>query len=133
MSTSTRSSSRRSRNRAAPGSSASASEQQYLREPALFLHGGPGMSDYTGGLAEELAGRFEPVRHQQRGVAPGPLDGPFTVEQFAADAVAVLDECGLARAWLVGHSWGAHLAMHVAVTHPERVVGIVAVGALGAL
>jgi pimeloyl-ACP methyl ester carboxylesterase len=31
-----------------------------------------------------------------------------------------------------GHSWGGHLALHLAVAHPDRLLGIVCVGTLGA-
>ena len=59
--------------------------------------------------------------------------GPFTVEQHVADAVAVLDELGVDRAVVLGHSWGGHLALHLAVAHPGRVAGLVIVDPLGAV
>ena len=78
--------------------------------PALvFLHGGPGLSDYADLLAPELAG-WRVLRYQQRGLPPSTVDGPFTVEQNVADAVAVLDARGVHQAVVVGHSWGVHLA-----------------------
>ncbi len=76
---------------------------------------------------------FDTIRYQQRGLEPSSLTGPFTVEAHVADAVAVLDALEIERAWLVGHSWGAHLAMHIAVAHPDRVLGLVLIGMLGAL
>ena len=101
--------------------------------PALVLHGGPGLSDITEELAAELADRFSTVRYQQRGLAPSTVEGPHTVEQNVADALAVLDGLGIDKAWVVGHSWGAHLAMHIAVAAPERLLGLVAVEPLGAV
>src|SRR3989442_1543115 len=100
--------------------------------PALVLHGGAAVSDYTGGLAEELDGLFSTIRYTQRGTPPSLAPGPYTVETHVADALAVLDHFGLERAWAVGHSWGGHLALHLAVAHPERLLGIVGVAALGA-
>ena len=100
---------------------------------ALLLHGGPSMSDYLDSLAGELAGVLTTARYQQRGLAPSLVDGPLDVETHAADAVAVLDALGWDRAWLVGHSWGGHLAMHVAVAHPERLMGLVVLDGLGAV
>ena len=35
--------------------------------------------------------------------------------------------------FLVGHSWGGYLAMHVAAAHPERLLGLVVVDPLGAV
>jgi pimeloyl-ACP methyl ester carboxylesterase len=49
-----------------------------------------------------------------------------------ADALAALDLFGLERAWAIGHSWGGHLALHLLVTHPERVLGVLCVDPLGA-
>lgn len=100
--------------------------------PALVLHGGPAIPDYTESLAAELADLFSTIRYTQRGVAPSEAPGPYTIDAHAADAVAVLDRLGLERAWTVGHSWGAHLALHLAVTCPERLDGVIAIGALGA-
>lgn len=100
-------------------------------EPALVLHGGPGLSDYTEPLAAELETRFASIRYHQRGVEPSTSEGPFTVEAHVGDAIAVLDELGIGAAWIVGHSWGAHLAMHIAVAHPERTLGLVSINAVG--
>jgi len=101
--------------------------------PALVLHGGPGLSDDTAGLAAELADRFTTVRYQQRGLPPTTVEDPYGVETNVADTLAVLDGLGIERAWLVGHSWGGHLAMHVAVAAPERVLGLILVDPLGAV
>jgi len=101
--------------------------------PALVLHGGPGLSDVTEGLADELADRFTTIRYQQRGLPPTTVEEPYSVETSVADALAVLDGLGIDRAWAVGHSWGAHLAMHLAVAAPDRVLGLVAIDALGAI
>lgn len=59
--------------------------------------------------------------------------GPFDVERHVADAIAVLDAEEVERAYVVGHSWGGHLALHLAVGHPDRVLGLVGVDPLGAV
>jgi len=100
--------------------------------PALVLHGGPAVTDYTSGLAAELAPCLTTFRYTQRGVPPSEVGPPYSIESHTADAIAVLDAFGLERAWAVGHSWGGHLALHLAVSHPERLLGVVGVGALGA-
>jgi len=96
----------------------------------LFLHGGPGLSDYGDLLGPEVAG-WRMVHYQQRGLAPSAVDGPFTVEQHVADAVAVLEARGAGRVTVLGHSWGAHLAMQLALAHPERVSGLVLIDGPG--
>ena len=100
--------------------------------PMLMLHGGPGLSfDYLDGLAEELTPRGALASYQQRGLAPSRLQGPFTVADHCEDACRVLDELGWDRAVVIGHSWGGHLALHLAVAAPERVAGVLAVDPLG--
>ena len=101
---------------------------------ALLLHGGPGIgAEYLVGLVEELDGLINGVLPQQRGLEPSTLDGPRDVETHVADMIAVLDGLGWDRAWLIGHAWGGHLAMHIAVAHPERVTGLILFETLGAI
>jgi pimeloyl-ACP methyl ester carboxylesterase len=100
----------------------------------LLLHGGPGVSfEYLDGLAEELGDAFQIAAYQQRGLEPSTLEGPFAVEREVADAVAVLDALSWERAWVVGHSWGGHLLLHIAVAVPERLEGGLAIEPLGAV
>ena len=101
--------------------------------PVLILHGGPGLSDYTGPLAAELDDAFAVIRYQQRGLAPSTTSGPFDVDRHVADAIAVLDAAGAGRAYVIGHSWGGHLAMHLAAQHQDRLLGLVVVDPLGAV
>ena len=101
---------------------------------ALLLHGGPGIgAEYLVGLVEELDGLINGVLPQQRGLEPSTLEGPRDVETHVADMIAVLDGLGWDRAWLIGHAWGGHLAMHIAVAHPERVTGLILFETLGAV
>jgi proline iminopeptidase len=99
---------------------------------ALLLHGGPGMPDYTAGCAAEIHDLFACFRYTQRGTAPSTVGGPYTIETHMSDALALMDAVGLEKAWAVGHSWGGHLALHLAVAHPERLYGVVCINTLGA-
>jgi pimeloyl-ACP methyl ester carboxylesterase len=100
--------------------------------PLLLLHGGPAISDYMDMLGSEVDG-WRSVRYQQRGLPPSAANGPFTIERHVADAVAVLDALQVGRTVVLGHSWGGHLALHLALSHPDRVAGLVIVDALGAV
>jgi proline iminopeptidase len=100
--------------------------------PALLLHGGAAVTDYMDGCASELEGLFRTIRYQQRGTDPSLVDPPYTIEAHVADALQILDGLGVERAWAIGHSWGGHLALHLAVSHPERLAGLICVNALGA-
>jgi pimeloyl-ACP methyl ester carboxylesterase len=58
----------------------------------------------------------------------------YDADQMAEDLVELLDVLELERPSLVGHSYGADIALYVANLHPERVERIVAIeGALPAL
>jgi proline iminopeptidase len=98
---------------------------------ALLLHGGPGIPDYTAPLAAELAPLVSTLRYTQRGVDPSDAGPPYSVEVHIRDAIAVLDAHGIDRAWVIGHSWGGQLALHLVVAHPERLLGIVCIDPVG--
>jgi pimeloyl-ACP methyl ester carboxylesterase len=99
--------------------------------PALLcLHGGPGLSDYFDMLGEETDG-WRRIRYTQRGLPPSTTDGPFTVAQHVADAVAVLDGLGVEDVVVLGHSWGGFLGAVLALEHPARVRGLLMVDPLG--
>jgi proline iminopeptidase len=66
-------------------------------------------------------------------VAPSTTEGPFDVETTIADAIAVMDGAGIDTSYLLGHSWGGHLAFHLAVAHQDRFKGLVPIDPLGAI
>ena len=100
--------------------------------PVLLLHGGPGLGfDYLRDLADELAQENDVAWYQQRGLEPSAVEGPYTVAADVGDVRRVLDALGWQRAYVVGHSWGGHLALHVAEAMPERLLGVLAVDPLG--
>jgi pimeloyl-ACP methyl ester carboxylesterase len=102
--------------------------------PVLLLHGGPGLGfDYLRDLADELAQENDVAWYQQRGQEPSAADGSYSVAADVGDARRVLDALGWERAYVVGHSWGGHLALHVAEAMPERLLGVLAVDPLGSV
>ena len=56
-----------------------------------------------------------------RGHGRSPWTPPWHIEQHVSDALHVLDELGLARVVVLGHSYGGAIAVHLARTAPERV------------
>lgn len=52
---------------------------------------------------------------------------PYTLDDMAADAVALLDVIGVERAHIVGASMGGMIAQLVAANHPERVVTLTSI------
>lgn len=55
---------------------------------------------------------------------------PYSTLDMVTDAVAVLDELGVASAHLVGHSLGASVALATALHRPERVRTVVSLSGL---
>jgi pimeloyl-ACP methyl ester carboxylesterase len=102
--------------------------------PVLLLHGGPGMGfEYLHDLADELAEENDVAWYQQRGLDPSAADVPQSVAADVGDARRVLDALAWEQAYVVGHSWGGHLALHVAEAMPERLLGALVVDPLGAV
>jgi pimeloyl-ACP methyl ester carboxylesterase len=52
---------------------------------------------------------------------------PYTLDDMADDAVAVLDALGIGRAHVLGVSLGGAIAQFVAIRHPDRVASLVSV------
>ena len=102
--------------------------------PVLLLHGGPGLGfEYLAELADELAEENDVAWYQQRGLEPSTTEGPWSVAADVDDARRALDALGWDKAYVVGHSWGGHLALHVAEAVPERLLGVLSVDPLGSV
>ena len=54
-------------------------------------------------------------------------DAPYRIADLADDVVAVLDDAGVDRCTVLGLSMGGMIAQEVAMRHPGRVTGLVAV------
>ena len=66
--------------------------------------------------------RFHVLRYDMRGHgASTVLPGPYTVEQLAGDALALLDKLRIERAHFCGLSLGGMVAMWLAVHVPQRI------------
>ena len=60
--------------------------------------------------------------------ASDPVREPATLQDRIAELVAVLDDAGVERAWLLGLSEGGMIAIAAAALVPERVAGLILVG-----
>ena len=84
-------------------------------EAILLIHG-EGLS------AEAWEAQIEAFAASHRVIAPDmpPLE-PATIEQGVAHVRRLLDDLGIAAANVVGHGLGGHVALGLAVAHPQRV------------
>jgi proline iminopeptidase len=99
--------------------------------PLVLCHGGPGLWDYLEPVAEMLRDVARTVRWDQRGCGRSERRGPYTVARFVADVDAVRQHLGEPRIALLGHSWGAMLALRYAIEHPDRVNRLIYVSGTG--
>ncbi|GAA1751438.1 proline iminopeptidase-family hydrolase [Luedemannella helvata] len=100
-------------------------------DPLVLCHGGPGLWDYFDDVAELLRATIRVVRWDQRGCGRSQLRGPYSVARSIADLDAVRDQLAGSRTALLGHSWGAHLALRYAMEHPDRVSHLIYVSGTG--
>ncbi|MGC4892476.1 alpha/beta fold hydrolase [Micromonospora sp. DT31] len=106
-------------------------EQTGVGPPLVFCHGGPGVWGYLGPLARLLDGDARAIRWDQRGCGRSERRGPYSVDRFVADLDAVREHLAGPRTAVLGHSWGAHLALRYAIEHPERVSHLIYVSGTG--
>jgi proline iminopeptidase len=99
--------------------------------PVVCCHGGPGLWDMFGPVADLLSRPATVHRWDQRGCGRSQRAGPYSIARTLADLDAVREAYGLERMTLLGHSFGAQLARLYALDHPERVDGIVYVSGTG--
>ena len=91
----------------------------------IAIHGGPGASGDMGGLAQELSQDFFVIEPWQR--ISG--DIPVNVSQHIEDLHGLVEKhLAKEKPALIGHSWGAMLALAFASAYPETVNAIVLVG-----
>lgn len=74
---------------------------------------------------EALARRYRVLAFDNRGIGATPRGaGVLTIERLAADALAILDAEGIARAHVIGHSMGGLIVLALALAAPTRVASL---------
>ena len=88
--------------------------------PVVLCHGGPGIHDYLGPIAAMIDDVATVHRYDQRGCGRSADTGPYDVRTFVDDLDALRAYWGYEAWTIVGHSWGATLALLYAIEFPER-------------
>jgi pimeloyl-ACP methyl ester carboxylesterase len=97
-------------------------ERRGAGPPVLFLNGSGATLAGMRVLLDVFVARVDLLAHDQRGLGRTEIPpGPYSMADYAADAVALLDHVGWDRARVVGVSFGGMVAQELAVTAPERV------------
>ncbi|MBS2033945.1 alpha/beta fold hydrolase [bacterium] len=73
-----------------------------------------------------LQAHFRLILCDNRGVGRSPKPpGPYSIAEMAQDILELLDDLGLQRLSMVGHSMGGAILQRLALDHPERVSQLV--------
>jgi pimeloyl-ACP methyl ester carboxylesterase len=100
--------------------------------PLVLLHGGGSTIDTSfGRVLPSLAQTRQVIAFEQQGHGrTADLDRPFSFEQSADDAAALLDHLEVDEADFYGYSNGGQIALQIAIRHPERVRKLVVASAI---
>lgn len=93
--------------------------------PLVLLHGFPLDHRIWEKAAAQLEGAFDLILPDLRGFgASTTVDTPYTMDDLAEDIAGLLDQLGIEKAAIAGHSMGGYVALAFARLHPERVIGL---------
>jgi pimeloyl-ACP methyl ester carboxylesterase len=99
--------------------------------PVLLSHGYGATSAMFAANVTALSAGNRVVTWDLRGhgASQSPADAAcYRAASAIADMAALLDELGIDRAVLGGHSLGGYLSLSFTIAHPERVAGLVLIG-----
>jgi proline iminopeptidase len=92
--------------------------------PVVLLHGGPGLWDNLAPVARMLDPLTTVHRFDQRGCGGSEESAEQTIARYVADVEALRRHWGHDGWVVVGHSFGATLALAYAVANPGRTLAI---------
>lgn len=98
-------------------------------DPVLLVHGWNGCTFSFRYTIPELARRHRVVALDLLGFgySARPARGDYSVSAQVRLVAGLMDRLGIRRAVVVGHSMGGGVAMHLALSHPDRVERLVLV------
>ncbi len=90
--------------------------------PLLNISGSGGDLRRSNPAGSPLNKHFDVVHYDQRGLGQtSKPDGPYTMDQYSDDAVALITASGWSSAHVVGTSFGGMVALNMAIRHAEFV------------
>ena len=103
-------------------------QQHGQGEPLLLLHG-LGSSSYDWEFqVPDFARHFHVIAPCLRGFGDSEKPpGPYSIAQYSADILALLDHLGIDRCHMLGFSMGGAVAFQIAVDQPQRVHSLIVV------
>ena len=100
-------------------------------ETVVLSAGLGGAAAFWAPQMEALGERYRLLTYDHRGTGAnaGPLPEPYTIDDMAAEIVAMLDEAEVDAAHLVGHAMGGLVGLAMARRAPDRLRSLVLVNA----
>ena len=104
-------------------------ELAYVRRgkgtPLVLLHGFPLDHHLWDDIAPLLEDRFDLILPDLRGFGESTtVDAPYSMDDYASDIAGLLDQLGIQKAVIAGHSMGGYVALAFARLYPARVSGL---------
>ena len=100
--------------------------------PALVCcHGGPGLWDYLEPVAAMIDDLVTVYRYDQRSCGRSTGNPPYDVATAIADLDALREHWALPQWIVLGHSWGATLALAYSLAHPVQTRALVYLSGTG--
>jgi pimeloyl-ACP methyl ester carboxylesterase len=100
-------------------------ERSAVTTPVVLLHGLSQQRRFWGPVTSRLrAPSIATLDQRGHGDSDTPVDADFSIEACGRDVLAALDAAGWSRAIVVGHSWGASVALRAAALAPDRVAAV---------
>lgn len=94
--------------------------------PVILCSGGPGCCDYLAPVAELLeTTAAQVIRYDARGCGRSQTAPKYSVITSMADIEAIRKHYGFNKWVVIGHSWGADLALLYALRYPQYCLGFV--------
>lgn len=96
-------------------------------EPLLLVAGQGSDRHMWDPVVDTFAARYRTIRwdHRGTGASDKPEAPPYSIEGFAADAIALLDHLGVTRAHAYGISMGGRICQRLAIDWPQRLGAVV--------
>src|SRR5687767_4855682 len=93
--------------------------------PFVLLHGYPLDNHLWDDIAPLLEDTFDLIQPDLRGFGKfTTVESPYIMDDYASDIAGLLDQLGIQKAAIAGHSMGGYVALAFARLYPERVSGL---------
>lgn len=103
--------------------------EQGSGRPLILLHGFPELAySWRYQMPALAAAGYHAIAPDQRGYGGSdkPAEvGEYTVQKLIDDVLGLMRALGLGKALFAGHDWGALLLWHMALSHADRMAGMI--------